>query len=164
MQESHHDRARKHPANENRNLITEFKRKCANFRRIIKENKKTIMEELHIINKSTNTNIYSIGKTNIQFLESDDDRVVTQAHDIANTLAKKCQKNLNNINSTNPTIINNHIYHDQIHNDSNSLPNSPLTLKEMSSIFTSTKNSAPGPDNIPNSLLKMLPKTGMNYL
>ena len=39
MQESHHafNRAKKHPTNEN---LTEFKRKLANFRRIIKENKK----------------------------------------------------------------------------------------------------------------------------
>ena len=57
------------------------------------------MEKLHIINKSTNSNICSMEKmkcingskssTNIQFLESDDGRTVTQAHDIANTLAKK---------------------------------------------------------------------------
>ena len=133
MQESHHafNRAKKHPTNEN---LTEFKRKRANFRRIIKETKKTIMEKLHNINKSTNTNICSMEKiksingskpsTNIQFLESDDGQTVTQAHDIANTLAKQFQENSNNINSPHPTIIYNNIHHDLIHNDNNSPLNS----------------------------------------
>ena len=102
--------------------------------------------------------------TIIQFLESDDGQTITQAHDIANTLAKQFQENSNNINSPHPTIIYNNIHHDSIHNDNNSPLNSPLTLKEINSILTSTKNSAPGSDNIPNLLLKMLPKTGINYL
>ena len=56
------------------------------------------MEKLHVINKSTNTNICSMEKikyingskssTKIQFLQSDDGRTVTQAYDIAKTLAK----------------------------------------------------------------------------
>ena len=97
-------------------------------------------------------------------MESDDGQTITQVHDIANTLAKQFQENSNNTNSPHPTIIYNNIHHDSIHNDNNSPLNSPLTLKEINSILTSTKNSAPGSDNIPNLLLKMLPKTGINYL
>ena len=132
------------------------------------------MEKLHNINKSTNTSICSMEhnqkhksiqpSTNIQFLESDDDQTATQAHDIANTLAGKFQENSNNINSPHPTAIYNNIHHDMIRNDNNSSLNSPLTLKEINSILTSTKNSAPAPDNIPNSLVKVLPKTGINYM
>ena len=97
-------------------------------------------------------------------MESDDGQTVTQAHDIANTLAKKFQENSNNINSPHPTIIYNSIHHDLIHNENNSILNSPLTLKEINSTLASTKNSAPGPDNFPNLLLEMLPETGINYL
>ncbi|KOX68954.1 hypothetical protein WN51_07127 [Melipona quadrifasciata] len=66
------------------------------------------MEELHIINKFTNTNIWSMKKnrfngfqspTKIQFLETNDGRAVTQAHDIANPLAKKFRESLNNENT-----------------------------------------------------------------
>ena len=96
MKVSHHafNRGKKHPINEN---LTELKRKCANFRRIIKENKKqswrnyisliisqtltsAVLEKIKCINDSKSS-------TNIQFLQSDDGRTVTQAYDIAKTLA-----------------------------------------------------------------------------
>ena len=75
------------------------------------------MEKIKCINGSKSP-------TDIQFLETDDGRTVTRAHDIANTLAKKFQEKSDNINSPHPTIINN-IHHDQIYNDSNSLLNLP---------------------------------------
>ena len=126
MQESHQafNRVKKHPTNKN---LTEFKRKSANFRRIIKKNKKRSWRNyISSINSQTPTSAVwkqikcmngSKSSTNIQFLEFDDGRIVTQAHDIAVTLAKKFHENSNNINSLQPSIIYRNIHHDLIHND-----------------------------------------------
>ena len=74
----------------------------------------TILEELHVTSKSTNTNIYSVKNKqihkwlliphNIQVLETGDGMALTQAHDIYNTLTKKFQEISNNINSPHANI------------------------------------------------------------
>ena len=74
----------------------------------------------------------------------------------SNTVAKKFQENSNNSPPYKQTHKQQHPYKDQIDNDSNSLLNSPLTFKKISSILTLIQNSAPGPDNIPKLLLKIL--------
>ena len=78
--------------------LTELKRKHANFRRIIKENKKQSWRNyMSLINPQTPTSAVwkkikcingSKSSTKLQFLQSDDGRTVTQAYDIAKTLAK----------------------------------------------------------------------------
>ena len=120
MQESLHafNRAKKHPTNEN---LTEFKRKRANFRRIIKENKKQSWRNyISSMNPQTLTSVVwkkikcingSKFPTNIQFL------------------AEKFQEYSNYINSPHPAIINNYIHHDLIHSDNNSLLNLPNSKK-----------------------------------
>ena len=42
--------------------------------------------------------------------------------------------------------------------------NSTIILEELNNILHTTKNSAPGPDNIPNKLIKELPPIGINHL
>ena len=124
--------------------------KRVNFRRIKENKKQSWRNYISPINLQTPTSVIwkkikhinrSQLPTNIQFLEING-KAVTQAHDIANTLAKKFQENSNNKNNSSPyfTINNIYIHHDKIDNDSNTLLNSSLTLKEINSILTSTKN------------------------
>lgn len=42
--------------------------------------------------------------------------------------------------------------------------NAVISLEEIVSILQTTNDTAPGPDNIPNRLLKQLPKIGINHL
>ena len=69
--------------------------------------------------------------TNIQFLETDDGKHVTQAYDIANILAEKYKENSNNkINSSSyPINYDTHVPTGYRSNDSNPLLNSPLMIK-----------------------------------
>ncbi|KAI4472285.1 hypothetical protein M0802_016977 [Mischocyttarus mexicanus] len=42
--------------------------------------------------------------------------------------------------------------------------NSPFTISELLHVISNTKNSSPGPDDLPNSLIRNLPVEGTNYL
>lgn len=44
------------------------------------------------------------------------------------------------------------------------LMNSPFSLEELQSVLAESRNSAPGPDNIPNSFVKNPPEPALQYL
>ncbi|KAK9879733.1 hypothetical protein WA026_006793 [Henosepilachna vigintioctopunctata] len=79
----------------------------------------------------------------------DNDEVITDSQDIANSLAKYFyEKSLNNTNNMaeQPDVIG---------HDTNIL-NRPYTMQELNSALLSMKNTAGGPDNIPMIFLKHL--------
>ncbi|CAK9795846.1 Probable RNA-directed DNA polymerase from transposon X-element [Anthophora plagiata] len=181
LQENHHafNRAKKHPTPEN---LIEFKQKRAKFRKIIKENKKVQWRTYvsSITDQTPTTEIWRKIKQisgrhshlQIKFLETDPNQFVTLPNDIANCLAEKFKSNSSN-NNYDPTFLANI---SDLENPLNSISsqsdeitmntsiNDPICINEIKTILPTTKSSAPGPDNIPNILLKMLPESGISHL
>ncbi|XP_076626788.1 uncharacterized protein LOC143344536 [Colletes latitarsis] len=108
----------------------------------------------------------------IQFLETEPNKYVTHHDDIANLLAEQFKLNSSN-NNYNLSFIADNPDQDEflkeilLHTDDNNMNptlNVPISSKEITSTLSTTKNSAPGPDNIQNKLLKSLPKPGIDHL
>lgn len=106
--------------------------------------------------------------THISTLVDDNGSVISTSENIANILASTFAKNSSDLNydekfiarkKQTPEINLDHL----CYNDNIEL-NSPIQIQELISILNSTKNTSPGPDNIPNILLKNLPYQGLKHL
>lgn len=168
---------KKHNTLENK---IEYKKMRAKARRIIKESKakswtvfvssisasNNIKDSWNKINAIKGSKLYN----SIPFLQNDN-KMITEPYCIANILADKFTKNSSSQNYTADflqykaeeekeeiTFNSNQDTGSQYH------LNNPISLKELTSTIDSTKNSSPGPDGIPNILIKQLPTEGIETL
>lgn len=106
----------------------------------------------------------------IHLLLSENAQVINEPADIANELANKFASNSSSQNYSQAfqtykneqereqLMVNTEACHMQEH------LNLPISMKELVTTLDASKNSSPGPDNIPNILLKNLPQEGKDIL
>ena len=106
--------------------------------------------------------------TRITALQKTDGSITTDSTEIADELADNYASNSSDTNYDEHFLAfkleNETISDPRFKEDKNLIINSPLLLTELISALESTKNSSPGPDRIPNILLKNLPLKALNYL
>lgn len=110
-------------------------------------------------------------KTNstIHFLRCND-QIISDPKIIAEEFAETFMKNSSTANYQTDFIT----YKEKAESESNMTPiddinydndmNSPISMHELQEVLKKVNNSAPGPDNIPNCLIKNLPTSGINIL
>lgn len=173
--EYHHvfNKLKRQPITEN---LIELKKLKAKFRRTVKESRKKSWETYvsSIIHHTPTKGMWE--KSNqikgkrtcldIPFLEIDQE--ITKPIDTAYTIASKFMSDTStSIQSPSPSTIN------QEKSPKNNLQDfrrwqlrlySIITIEEIENTLLAIKNSAPSLDNIPNMLLKQLPKSRINHL
>ena len=179
MKEAKHafNKFKKHSTPENK---MEHNRTRAIYRRTLKETKKNYwLNFVNSLNANTPSaivwqNIQRIqGKfkpNNINILINEEKKIISNSDEIADELAKTFAKNSSDENYQNSFLIkkNNSILSQKFATQSNTkmdtLLNSEIDIKEITEILNGCKNSSPGPDLIPNILLKNLPESAIDYL
>ena len=153
----------------------EFKRLKATAKRIIKENKKSSwIEYLQTMNLQTPIKdvwkkIKSIEGNHFQPITTiiENNHIINKPHEIANTFAETFAANSSDKH-----------YSEEFLKFKNSIPplantdnednendlNKKFEIEELKSVLLSSKNSSPGPDSIPNILLKELPDSALKTL
>lgn len=177
LRKSHHafNKYKKHNTTENKIEYNMLRAKC---RRQFKEAQKTCwLDFLSTLKHSappheTWNKIKRISGTksssHISTIVRDNGTLISSSENIANELAMTFAKNSSDLNYDKkflsrkrqaPEINQAHLY-----NNDNKELNNPILIQELISILNTTKNTSPGPDNIPNILLKNLPYSGLNRL
>ena len=156
----------------------EFKRRRAISRKIIKLSRRNSwIEFTSSLNYSTpSSEVWrkinmiegNSTSTRIMALQKTDGSTSSDSTEIANELADNYASNSSNANYAPnfiPFKIETENYIDQrIDENQNLVLNTPLLLSEVTSTLNQCKNTSPGPDNIPNVLLKKLPIKSLKYL
>jgi ribonuclease HI len=158
-------------------LKIDYKKKRSKARRILKDSSRIYWEKfISSINSQTPIGtmwkkIQKINKKNIRW-----DTIVLQhldgilsADPVANAdlLAETFASNSSSINYDQQFIDFKASQEDQskcdITDNSNNI-NKDLSMHELLSVLPQLGNTSPGPDNIPNAIIKHLPMSGLNYL
>ena len=100
-----------------------------------------------------------------------DNILTNNQQEIANILANSFTSNSSNSNYD-PDFLKYKETIESLPGSDNNMDNSPnndllnedTTLQELRNTLQSSKNTSPGPDNIPNCFLKNLPTNALNYL
>ncbi|XP_076392697.1 uncharacterized protein LOC143265297 [Megachile rotundata] len=169
------NRLKRHFSEEN---LIQFKKLRATVRKIIKESK---------INGWTNYFSTLTGNTNIKeiwnkinamrrnkktsrapILICNSNSIISDPQEIANTLASSFAKNSSSENYSDDFRQLKEIQEGkttaEITNSHGSYLNTPISISELKEVLKTIKNSSPGPDNIPNKLIKNLPEIGIQTL
>lgn len=170
------NRFKKHNTLENR---IEYKRTRAAARRIINDSKAKSWDNFvsSISNQSNISECWKKIKTIkgnkrsncVHFLQYED-QIITKNEEIANKLAETFAKNSSSQNYSKEFIpYKNEQEKLTLSVDiDNSVPlnhiNNIISMNELTAAIDSSKNSSPGPDKIPNILIKNLPRRGMETL
>lgn len=161
----------------NSNYKIDYKKKRAYCRRLVKENRKKYWENwVSSINNNTLVGdiwkkIQKLSHRNTKFnnivLEKNNGSFTSNPVEISNLLAKTFATNSSSENYD-PKFLDNKNYQETYSNfniTENSNPiNDDITLHELIQVITQSKNSSPGPDNIPNIIIKHLPARALEYL
>lgn len=103
----------------------------------------------------------------INTLLDENNVIISNPIDIANALASTYQKNSSDTNYDTDFLKykyeNNNLNTNITDNNSSPL-NSLITFSELKKTLKECKNTSPGPDKIPNNLLKNLPDKALSYL
>ena len=158
----------KNPTQEN---LTNFRRQRALTRQIIRENKRTSWKN-YVSKINSNTPIKKIfqmikkikGKNTqnrIQHLDRGNGEYAEEEKEIANLLGKTISNNSSGkhyCNTFQQTKTNAEKIALNFHTNEHLHYNELFTANELSSNINDTKNTAPGPDNIHNTIIKNLPE------
>lgn len=169
---------RKYARNDPNSLYKiEYKKKRAYFRRLVKDTRKKYWENW----VSTINNKCPIGdmwkkirllnnsktKFNTIVLEKSDGTLTSNPTQTSNLLAESFATNSSSNNYEEHFIeyksrqeINSNF---DVNNNSNPI-NTKITIREFMLVLSQTGNSSPGPDNIPNMMIKHLPAGALEYL
>ena len=160
--------------------LLEFKRTRAIARKVLKQAKRSSWTD-YVTSLTKNTpcevmwnKLKKINGRNVNpqitSMKNSDNSIITDAKEIANLFANVFAKNSSDVNfepsflefkkrteetSRQETIV--------VANTHQSF-NAKILITELQAEIKSTKNSSPGPDNIPNLFIKQLPSQGLNYL
>lgn len=171
-----YNRYKKHKTDDNK---IEYKRTRALTRRILKESKSNSWKNFVSSISSNNSIRESWKKINaiqghkrysqIHFIQ-DGNKIIAQSADIANVLADTFVRNSSSQNFSDVfQEYKNEEEKEELPDDyddkcSPLQLNNPITMEELLTTIESTNNSSPGPDNIPNILIKNLPTLGKEVL
>ena len=170
------NRYKKHKTVENK---IEFNKQRAKCRRVFKSSKTNHwLEFVQTLNGNTpSTTVWqkvsriqgNIKYSRINGILNENGEKVSDPTQLANLFAKIFTKNSSDLNYD-PKFLeykNKYIQPNiniTVNSKFNKLMNNPITTTEIETVLKTCKNSSPGPDGIPNMLLRNLPTSGIQFV
>lgn len=157
-------------------LKIDYKKKRSKARRILKESRKTYwMNYVASINSGTPVSevwrkIKSVNCSNLRkdtiVLEISKDKLSSDPVKTSNCLASTFAANSSSTNYDLNflTYINKHENENFDLIDNSNPINSKILMQELLQVLSKIGNTSPGPDEIPNAIIKNLPDSGLEYL